>query len=204
MARRDRERRCETGFVFKRLTFERENKATMTLTQILTQVAEGKLSVAEAEKLIRRGPPRPQRQRAPLVVGLIFVLAGSVAAAVGIGIGIHNWSFASSARETEGTVIRLVVTGKRGTAAPIVRYEVGEKFFEIQGGVSSSPPAHAVGEKVTILYHPDQPHQGNIKSFMDQWFLPLIFGGLGTLFVVIGCAVIVSRLRAAPLGGPSA
>jgi hypothetical protein len=175
----------------------------MTLTQILTQVAEGKLSVAEAEKLIRRGPPRPQRRGPPLLVGVIFALVGAVFAAIGIGVGIKNWTFAATARETEGTVVRLVVTGKRGTAAPVVRYEVKGQSFEFQSSVASSPPAHGVGEKVTVLYQPDQPHQGNIKSFMDLWFLPVIFAGLGTLFFVIGSAVCVSLLRAsAPSAAP--
>ena len=175
----------------------------MTLTQILTQVAEGKLSVADAEKLIRQGPPRSKRQKVPLLAGLIFAVIGLVFAAVGIGVGIKNWSFASSAREAEGTVIRLVATSNRGTVAPVVRYEVDGISFEFQSGVASSPPVHAVGEKVTVLYQPDQPHQGNIKSFMDQWFLPFIFGGLGTLFVVTGSVIGVSRLWAASSSPPA-
>ncbi len=169
----------------------------MTLTQILTQVAEGKLSVADAEILIRRGPPRPQRQRAPLLVGVIFTLIGGVFAAIGIGVGISAWSFAASARETQGEVVLLVHRGK-GTHAPVVRYVVDGKSFEFQSSVASSPPAHAVGDKVTVLYQPDQPQHGNIKSFMDQWFLPLIFTGIGTLFFVIGSAICLSRLRATP------
>src|SRR6266542_3661536 len=100
----------------------------MTLTEILTRVAEGKLSVAEAEKLIRQGPPRPPRppmRRAKLwLVGVILAGIGSIFAISGLVIGLYSWSFSSGAVETEGTVIRLVVTGNRGTMAPVVRYEV--------------------------------------------------------------------------------
>ena len=162
-----------------------------TLTQILTQVAEGRLSVAEAEKLIQHSPSR----RSPLlIVGLVFLVIGSVSAAVGIVIGQSNWSFASNALETEGTVIRMVATGKRGTL-PIVRYEVDGKSFEFQSSVSSSPPRHAVGDKVTILYHADEPHKGTIRSFMDQWLIATIFTGIGILFVLIGVAACLRAMR---------
>src|SRR5271155_2778199 len=103
------------------LTFQ-QGKTTMTHTEIMAQLAEGKLSRADAEKLIRQ--QQPKRRRLP---PLITILLGSVCAAVGIGLGIHTWSFASSARETEGTVIRLVRTGTRGAIAPVVRYEVNGK-----------------------------------------------------------------------------
>ena len=130
-----------------------------------------------------------------LIVGLIFLVIGSVFAAVGIGVGQSNRSFASSAHETEGTVIRMVATGNRGSS-PVVRYEVDGKSFELQSSVSSSPPRYAVGDKVTVLYHADEPHKGTIRSFMDQWLFPTIFTGIGSLFVLIGLAACLAWLLA--------
>lgn len=176
------------------------------LSEILKRVADGRLSVAEAENLIRRGPPRPARGSPPLVLGLIFFVIGSVLAAIGVGVGQSNWSFASTAHETDGTVIRMVASGKRGSS-PVVRYEVDGKSFELQSSVSSSPPVYSVGDKVKVLYHPDEPHKGTIHSFLDQWFVPTLLAGLGSLFAVIGLAFclawLLARRRTAAATPPS-
>jgi hypothetical protein len=168
----------------------------VNLTEILTQVAEGKLSVAEAEKLIRQVPPRPPlRQSKPYLVSLIFLVIGSSFALIGLVFGYFSWSFADGASEVEGTVIQLVATGNRGSKAPVVRYELGEQTFEIQGGVSTSPPAFSVNEKVKVLYHADRPEQGRVYSFTEFWLFPVIFGGFGILFASIGGFVILTRGR---------
>ena len=177
----------------------------MTLTEILTQVAEGKLSVLDAEKLIRQGPPRPPaRNNKPVLVGLIFAAVGAILATIGFAFGYNSWSFTTGARKADGTVIRLVETvNRRGTtSAPLVRYVVDGQTFEIQSSVGSSPPAYSVGEHVVILYHPEQPAQGRIHSFTELWLFALGFGGMGTLFVVIGVTVVLYKKRLASPNRP--
>jgi hypothetical protein len=171
-------------------------RETVTLTEILTQVAEGKLSVAEAEKLIRQGPSRPPlRQNKPYLVGLIFLVIGSSFALIGFVFGYFSWSSANGASEVEGTVIQLVASGTRGGKTPIVRYQLGEQTFDVQGGVSTSPPAYSVNENVKVFYHADRPEQGRIYSFTEFWLFPVIFGGIGILFASIGSFVILTRGR---------
>jgi hypothetical protein len=166
----------------------------MTLTEILTQVAEGKLSVADAEKLIRQGPPRPPgplrpaRGRRTHITALVFLLIGAVFTGVGAYLLISEWSFLSGARETQGTVVRLV-PGSRGSFAPVFRYEVDGVVHEAQSAVSSSPPAFAVGDPVTVYYQPAHPEAGHLKSVVHQWLFPSLFGGLGLLFLTIGAAL---------------
>lgn len=177
----------------------------MTLTEILTRVAEGKLSVADAEKLIRQGAPRPPvRAQRPVLVGLIFAGVGAILAIIGFGFGYNSWSFTSGARKADGKVIRLVqTTDRRGTtSAPVIRYAVDGQTFEVQSSVSSSPPAYSVGDHVAILYPPEHPHQGRLHSFTELWVAPLVLGGMGTLFFIIGVAVVLCRNRLASQSRP--
>lgn len=158
----------------------------MDLKGILTQVAEGTMSVEEAERRIRRGGgPRPQRNGpdALRLVGLIFLGIGSLFAAVGIGMGLWTYAAAGDA-VTEGTVVRLVGGGR--STKPVVQYEVGGQTFEVTSSVGTSPPAYAIGEKVPILYPHDRPGEGMIDSFVERRLFPLIFGGGGSLFALIG------------------
>ena len=168
----------------------------MTLNEILTQVAEGKLSVADAEKLIRQGPPRSQVRRGnPKLIGSIFFILGSAFTLVAIGWGAYSWSFSHDAHEADGTVVRLVESGGRGGQAPVVRYQVAEQTFEIQSGVSTSPPAYSVGEKVKVLYQAERPDQGRLSSFVENWLFPSVFGGFGILFTLIGGVVLSAAER---------
>jgi hypothetical protein len=167
----------------------------MTLNEILTKVADGSLSVAEAERLIRQGPPRPPKN-APVVIGLIFAGLGLLAVVIALVAGANSWLLVMDAKETEGTVIRLVPTGeRRGGLAPLFRYQAEGQVFEVQSSVSSSPPAYAVGEKVKILYYPDRPADGRPHEFMELWFFPILVGGFGSVFLLVGLMVIMTRAR---------
>ena len=96
-------------------------------------------------------------------------------------------------------------TGKGGTVsskpgfAPLVQYQVDGTTYRIQGHVSSSSPSYTVGEGVVILYSADNPAEGRIDSFTEKWLVPIIFGGSGLLFTLIGFGMLLWRRRRAPL-----
>ncbi len=55
-----------------------------------------------------------------------------------------------------------------------------------------------VGERVEILYKPDDPQSARLNGFFSLWFGPAVFGGIGALFTSIGGAftfVVVRRRR---------
>jgi hypothetical protein len=135
---------------------------------------------------------------------LIFGLVG-----LGMGIGEffilkHLFEFRSQAVAVQGEVVDFVTSrgNKGGTMyAPVVRYSVpaaeggSGQTHEIRGSVSSSSRGYDLGERVEVLYLPDQPGDGRIGSFMEQWFLPLIFGIFTTVFGGIALAFIVVEIR---------
>jgi hypothetical protein len=176
----------------------------MTLEQILTDVAKGTLSVEEGTRRIRQLFARPRsagdggpsgRGGPPLILALIFAAVGVACACLSAGFAIASYHFASTAAHVEGTVTRMQVTSNRGSSAPVVRYEVDGKSYEFQSSVSSNPPAHVVGDKVTVMYHPERPGDGRIASFLEMWFMPMLLGFFGIVFGAIGGGLMLARLR---------
>lgn len=119
--------------------------------------------------------------------------------------GIGTWSYwsdrelAAVGSTTQGTVIsmeRSRDSDGNSTYSPTV------EFFDQRGirhqftsSVSSSPPSFSRGEAVTVIYDPDAPGQAIIDSFSTRYLLPLMFGGFGALFALIGAGMIVAYLR---------
>src|SRR5262249_23978903 len=131
----------------------------MDLKQVLAEVAAGELSVAQAAEQIRRLDTRPRLGERRLREALLCIAMGSLCAGIGLWFAVQWYRFASIALRTEGTVVRLV-SGGSGTVAPVVRYQAGAQPFEFPGRVYSQPAAYSVGDKVSVLYQPNQPGTG--------------------------------------------
>jgi hypothetical protein len=142
---------------------------------------------------------------------LPFVVIGLVFAGIGGAAGWSSCQTLLGARRVEGTVAELVrvkslkgAVGPKGHGvsnrpafAPAVEYRVEGKSYRIQGHISSSNPAYAVGEKVAVLYPPGHPAEGTIDSFSEKWLGPLFFGVIGLLFAAIGLGMLWYRRRSA-------
>jgi hypothetical protein len=128
-------------------------------------------------------------------IAVICAALGTIFLAIGVGFGVASLSFVSGAEHAEGTVIRMVRSGSKGGSSPVVRYEVDGRAYTIQSTISSSASAYSVGEKVQIVYKPDNPARGHIDSFLDRWAISICFGGIGLLFATIGFGILMARLR---------
>jgi len=119
----------------------------------------------------------------------IFAVIGLILLTVALGLWSVGSRFRSGALHTQGAVVRMVTheDSEGGSGhIPVVQYHVDTQTYEVHGTVSSSPPAYHVGDNVTILYRPEKPADGRIDSFLEQGFLPMLFGGLGGIFFLIG------------------
>jgi hypothetical protein len=99
-------------------------------------------------------------------------------------------AFQEGALVTPGTVV-AVEGGK-----PVVEFEdrAGETH-RVWGTVSSNPPAYERGERVEVRYRPGAPDQARIDGFLENWFVSLVLGGLGTVFTGVGAGFGVAQLR---------
>jgi Protein of unknown function (DUF3592) len=109
-------------------------------------------------------------------------------------------TFYREASKAQGTVIDLVRgrSSSSRTYAPVVRFvtEAGESI-EFTSDTGSNPPSYSEGEIVEVLYRPETPHAARINGFFALWLGPLVSSGLGTVFTLIGGAMLSAPMLAA-------
>lgn len=141
-----------------------------------------------------------------VIFGLIglALLAGAVFARLQVSRAEANFV------STQGDVVAMVRgTGRSsGSTAPEVRFIARDgRSYTVRGTVYSNPPAHKVGDRVDVQYDPANPADARINDFLNTWFLPLLLGGLGCLFGLIGVAMlgsaVVAAMRAAAFSSAS-
>jgi hypothetical protein len=141
------------------------------------------------------------------VVGLVILL-GSLA------VYGHTASFAHRAARAQGIVTALVpqesVAYSTGNASinnrslaryvyqPLVRFRHDGQWIEFSDSEASNPPAFHVGETVNVLYLESNPYDARIDSFISLWLAPTIFGGIGTILLALGTAMILRSRPANP------
>ncbi len=134
----------------------------------------------------------------------IFCFFGLGMAALNVFLIRDVLRFREGAAVAQGEVIGFRSSrGKKGGTmyAPIVRYAVPlaeggvGKSYEVTGSVSSSNPGYDEGDRVEVLFHPDRPAEGRIKSFMEQWFGPLIVSLFALVFNAIWLGFAAYQIR---------
>ncbi|WP_432201726.1 DUF3592 domain-containing protein [Erythrobacter sp. W53] len=134
-----------------------------------------------------------------LWIGSAFVAFGLLFAGIGGYTYIADQQMAETALRAPGTVIAL--DRRRGseggtTYAPVVEWTDRDGTrHEFTSSTSSSPASFSRGEAVTVMYDPAKPGQAKIDSFGQRFMLPLVFGGMGSLFAILGAVFVFLFLR---------
>ena len=123
----------------------------------------------------------------------------------------HSQKFIQSASRAQGTVTRLVKKSDGSdsdSSYPVYTFEDSQgKQHEIYSSSGSYPPAYSVGEKVTVLYQPDDPQNAEMDSFMDKWFFSVMLAGFGLLDLLLGLvlftAVFIIKKMERPIPSPA-
>ncbi len=126
--------------------------------------------------------------------GSIFAGVGSIFVIAGIIIAVNTRSIAGKSISAQGTVIDLVKhtskdsDGSSFTAYyPVIKFTANSgKPIEFEANSGSNPPTYTKGQKVEILYNPQEPESAKINTLSDFWILPAMFIGMGSVFVLIG------------------
>lgn len=134
-----------------------------------------------------------------LWIGGIFTPIGLIFAAVGGWIYYQDQSLAVRGVHTQGTVVDTVSSRDSDgdwSYRPVVVFtdESGARH-RFTSSVGSNPPSHSRGETVAVIYSPWAPEQAMIDSFFDRFLIPLVFGGFGIVFAVIGLGVLAAYVR---------
>jgi hypothetical protein len=136
----------------------------------------------------------------PGFISIIFAFIGAGLLLGAIALGVSTRKFIATAKHAEGTVTELLEKRDKDdgsiTYTPVVGFIAASGAnVSFTSSFSSKPAAYDVGEKVGVLYAPDDPNDARIDGFGSLWLGPLILGGLGVVFGGIGFGIlIVSRL----------
>jgi hypothetical protein len=123
-------------------------------------------------------------------VGTVLLVGAAVAAA-------FTARFIVNAERTEGTVIDLSRSeDSEGSVTynPVVEFTVDGRSIQFTSSSgSSSPPS--VGDRVEVLYDPDDPSDARLSGFLDLWFFPLVAGALALVCGVVGLVFLLRTRR---------
>ncbi|MEU6243488.1 DUF3592 domain-containing protein [Streptomyces sp. NPDC047024] len=135
-----------------------------------------------------------------------FIAFGTLFVGIGGAVAVDSASYLSSGERASGTVVDLEWRSSHShysgssrnrqssgpSAYPVIAFTAkdGEKHtFRDNSG--SNPPAYEVGERVEVLYRADSPEDARINGFLSLWLIPVIFGGLGSVFAAVGTVIVV-------------
>lgn len=134
-----------------------------------------------------------------LWIGGIFLPMGLLFVGIAGWIWLEDQAIAENGLRGRGTVIELARSRNSDgdvTYRPIVEFfDSNRTRHEFTGQVGSSPPSYSVGEKVEVIYPPGEPGRAIIDSFFDRFFLPMMFGGIGSVFALVGGGLLLAHFR---------
>ena len=118
----------------------------------------------------------------------IVLGVGLAALIVGLSITARGlWRHASMAR-AEGVVVRYE-KGMSGHA-PHVRFSVDGLEYTVGGRVHvEQGRGFRSGDRVGVLYPPDDPASGQLDLFLDRWFASLVVTGVGLAMTLVSGAL---------------
>lgn len=101
-----------------------------------------------------------------------------------------------------GTVVSLQSSAK-GASYPVIRFQAeGGEVIEERGKVGSSPPEFKVGDTVPIVYEKTNPKNWTINSWLNLYFLPVMFFAFGTGLTIASLITLIHNLRHKRPSGP--
>jgi hypothetical protein len=137
-----------------------------------------------------------------LLLILIFLASGLAF------LGVAGWLYVQETRltqegiTTDGIVIGLAesIDSENGSIsyAPIVRFQTeGGRSFEFQSRYYTSPPAHEIGQNVTVLYPPENPREAVLKGASNLMIIIFaIVGGIDFLVgIFLGLKLLNSKIQ---------
>lgn len=126
---------------------------------------------------------------------LILGIGGLILAG-GLALGWGSLRHVLWAERADGEVIEIRREGDM--YAPVLRFRLpGGEMQEVED-LGSGAPDFAVGDRVGVLYMPDDPEDFRIDTFDRLWFLPIFVTGFACFWLLFG-AVAWSLSRGVPL-----
>ena len=94
--------------------------------------------------------------------------------------------FIANGENAEGIIMQMKKgPGILGKYHPLVRFQTRDgETVEFTPGNGSNPPIYEINDHVPVIYNPDYPNFAVINTFNEIWLGPIIYAGLGLLFLM--------------------
>jgi hypothetical protein len=127
-------------------------------------------------------------------LGMVVIAVGLLPAALGTLAFLRRLLFLRTAHMTSGVVNEVILMHLQDghSYKPMITFttQTGETV-PLTSVLMSNPPRFRVGQEVPVIYDPSNPHRAHIRSFSYLWFVSLLFGGLGSLFFMLGMLLMI-------------
>jgi hypothetical protein len=131
------------------------------------------------------------------VVSGVFVLVGAAMLIAAAREFTQKRAFLRSSATASGTITALIENreGDEISYFPKVGFQTPSgRDITFQSAMGRSTEAKSTGDSVTVRYRLDQPHAAEIDAFMPLWGLTLLFGALGSVFLLVGAGILTGVL----------
>ncbi len=129
------------------------------------------------------------------VIGIILLVAGVGLGVAGLVSRSRTQRFVDSALQAQAEVTGLQQRrGNKNTLLyhPVLRFTTQQgSQHEVVSPVGSNPAPYKPGDTVTVLYNPARPEEVRIHTFLQVWLFPLVLGGLGVIFLLVGSGLVL-------------
>jgi Protein of unknown function (DUF3592) len=119
--------------------------------------------------------------RASLAAGVVFIIVGAV-------LLVFTVRFVADAERATGTVVDLDRRRSSSDGAllfyPVVRFTTANgEAIEFVDSTGSRPPLETPGDRVEVLYDPDDPNDAELSGIFHVWLVPAGLLVLGSAFL---------------------
>lgn len=123
-------------------------------------------------------------------IAWIILAIGALIMAGGMALGWGSLRHILYAERADGEVIEIRREGDM--YAPVLRFHRGSGETQEVKVLGSGAPDFAVGDRVTVLYMPDDPEDFRVDTFERLWFSPIfvtVFASFWFLFGAVAWAL---------------
>ena len=124
-------------------------------------------------------------------VGVALLIGASIAATITV-------QFRARSISAPGEIVDQLGGSRSGSGrgrsyAPVFEFtDADGQRHRVRASVSSNPPAYDVGDAVTVRYDPRRPEKARLDSFLENWFVATLLGGLGIVFTGLAAGFVVT------------
>ena len=129
-----------------------------------------------------------------------FGLMAAICLGLGLGFGYNSYVFLKRALGTQAEVVGFIPSAEAGLhhGTPVLRYRTAEEQeLHIAPSRGNSTLPWRVGDRVTVLYDRTAPERVEAADPIVIWGIPVAWGGVAWLCVLLGIGFRASARRRA-------